>query len=279
MKKIAFLIFSILATTGLFAQDIISADNLASELRNSNLVVISAGPKAEYDKQHVTGSINIPYNLFDKPGNIEGLLIADAEIAKMLGERGISEKNTIVVYDEFDGRYAGRIYFLLKYLGAKDVKILDGNLDAWRAGRKPITRNPTTITRTTFTPSVNRRIMLSTQEMSGSRANSVLIDARAPGEFQGRERDSKGHLPAAINIEYKELIGANGRMKPKAELERVYTSKGITKDKEVVIYCSTGVRAGLHYLVLTSYLGYSNVKVYDGGYNEWVSVNPSRIAK
>jgi thiosulfate/3-mercaptopyruvate sulfurtransferase len=279
MKKLGLFLFGLIISTAMFAQDIISADDLAKDLRNQNLVIISAGPKTEYDKQHITGSISLPYNTFDKAGNIEGLLIADSEMAKILGDRGVSEKNTIVVYDEFDGRYAARVYFLLKYLGAKDVKILDGNLDAWRAGRKPITRNPTTVTKTTFTPSVNRRIMLSTQEVSGNRPNSVLVDSRAPGEFQGRERDSKGYIPGAINIEYKELLEANGKLKAKAALERIYASKGITKDKEVIIYCTTGVRAGLHYLVLTSFLGYTNVKVYDAGYNEWVSVNPGRIAK
>lgn len=261
------------------AQDIISVEDLAKDLRNTNLVIISAGPKSEYDKQHVTGSINIPYNAFDRSGNIEGLLIADAEMAKGFGERGVSDKNTIVVYDEFDGRYAARIYFLLKYLGAKDVKILDGNLDAWRAGRKPITRNPTNVTKTTFALNANRRIMVTAQDLANARTNSVLVDSRSPGEYRGRENNSKGHIQGAINIDYKELLTADGKLKPKAELEKVYASKGVTKDKEVVLYCTSGVRTGIHYLVLTSALGYNNVKVYDGGLNEWVTINPGKVAQ
>ena len=280
MKKNLFLALLVFFGASLLkAQDVISVDDLAKDLRNSNLVVISAGPKSEYDKQHITGSLNIPYNAFDRSGNIEGLLIADAEIAKSFGERGVSDKNTIVVYDEYDGRYAARIYFILKYLGARDVKIMDGGLNAWRAGRKPITRNPTNVTRTTFSASPNRRIMVTAQNVAAAGSNAVLVDSRSPGEFRGRENNSKGHIQGAINIDYKELLGADGRLKPKAQLERVYTSNGVSKDKEVILYCTSGVRTGIHYLVLTTILGYNNVKVYDGGLNEWVTINPGRIAQ
>jgi thiosulfate/3-mercaptopyruvate sulfurtransferase len=280
MKKNLFIVLLIICGALIVkAQDVISVDDLAKDLRNTNLVIISAGPKAEYDKQHITGSINIPYNAFDKAGNIEGLLIADAEMGKILGDRGISEKNAIVVYDEFDGRYAARVYYLLKYLGAKDVKILEGGIEGWKAGRKPITRNPTTVTKKTFAVTANRNVMLTTQELAGNRPNMVLVDCRAPGEYRGRERESKGHITGAINIEYKELLAADGKLKSKADLEKVYSSKGVTKDKEVVLYCSSGVRTGLHYLVLTSYLGFNNIKVYDAGFNEWVTVQAGKISQ
>ncbi len=280
MKKNIFSVIMVICSTlVLSAQDIITVEDLAKDLRNTNLVVISAGPKAEYDKQHITGSLSIPYNTFDKAGNIEGLLIADADIAKMLGERGVSESNIIVVYDEFDGRYAARIYFLLRYLGAKNVKVLEGGIEAWKAGRKPITRNPTNVTRKTFAAAPARNMLITAQDVAGTRPNMLLVDARAQGEYRGRERDSKGHIQGAINIEYKELLTADGKLKPKAELERLYSSKGVTKDKEVVLYCSSGVRTGFHYLVLTSYLGYNNVKVYDGGFNEWVTLYPGKIAQ
>jgi len=208
------------------------------------------------------------------------LLVTDAEMAKILGEKGVSEKSKIVVYDEFDGRYAGRIYSLLKYLGAQDVKVLDGGMEAWKKGRKPITRNVTNITKTTFNPSPNKALMASMQEAeaAGSKANVVLIDTRAAEEFNGT-KDSKGHIQGAINIEYKLLLNADGTMKPKAELEKVYAAKGVSKDKEIILYCSTGVRTGLHHLALISGLGYTKVKIYDGGYNEVVAKNPSKITK
>lgn len=280
MKKILFIVF--IAFSGLVAsnaQDIISEAELFKIYKNSNVNVLSAGTAAEYNKSHITGSVHVPYTAFDKTDKIKGLLMTPAQMAKILGEKGVSEKNTIVVYDEFDGRYAGRIYSLLKYLGAKDVKILDGNFDAWKKGRRPITRNVTQVKKTTFTPSVNNSFMATIQEADAAsgKSNVVLIDTRAPGEFQGREEGSKGYIPGAINIEYKELLNANGKLKSNAELQKVYN--GVAKNKEIILYCSTGVRTGLHYLALVSALGYGKVKIYDGGYNEYVEKFPAKIKK
>ena len=279
MKNILIVSLMILAiSANTIAQPTISVDELTKNLKNTNLVIIAAGTVDEYNKAHITGSVSLPYTAFDKAGEIEGLLIAEQEMAKILGGIGVSEKSTIVVYDEFDSRYAARIYSLLKYLGAKDVKILDGGLEAWKKGRKPITRNPTNISKTTFTPSVNKSLLTGIEKVDASKSNLVLIDTRSPEEFNGI-KDSKGRLPGAINIEYKELLDANGMIKAKADLEKVYAAKGVSKDKQIILYCSSGVRTGLHYLVMVDILGYQNVKIYDGGYNEYVSKFPGKIVK
>jgi thiosulfate/3-mercaptopyruvate sulfurtransferase len=283
MKFYNLLIVSIMVfalNSNLFAQQTISVDELTKNLKNANLVIIAAGTVDEYNKAHITGSVSLPYTAFDRPGEIEGLLIDEAAMATILGGIGVTEKSTIVVYDEFDSRYAARIHTLLKYLGANDVKILDGGLEAWKKGRKPITRNPTNISKTTFNLSVNKSMMANIADVDGAqaKANLVLLDTRSPEEFNGT-KDSKGHLPGAINIEYKELLDANGMIKAKSDLEKVYAAKGVSKDKQIILYCSSGVRTGLHYLALVDILGYQNVKIYDDGYNEYVSKFPGKIVK
>jgi len=275
---IAFVSGSVL---NIHSQHLINVDDLTKDLKNPNLVIVACGPEAEYNKAHITGAISLPYTAFDKAGNIEGLLVSDAEIAKILGDKGISEKNAIVVYDEFDSRYAARIYSLLKYMGAKDVRLLDGGLEAWKKGRKPITRNPSNLSKTTFTASVRKDMMIGMNDAlaTPAKANAVLIDTRSPGEYRGTEQNSKGHIQGAVNMEYKELLDANGMLKSKPELEKAYAAKGINKDKEVVLYCSSGVRTGLHFLALVDVLGFKNVRIYDGGYNEVVAQNPGKITK
>jgi thiosulfate/3-mercaptopyruvate sulfurtransferase len=267
--------------SNVIAQDLISVDALLKEEKNPSLVILSAETDTEYNKVHIRNAVNVPYNSLHKTGNIEGLLISPQEIAKMLGDKGITENSMIVVYDEGSGKYAGRMYHTLKYMGAKNVKMLDGGLEAWKAQRKPITKNPTVVKAAKFNPTINNAIMATIQEVNVAAGNSkvALIDARAKGEFDGKEEGSKGHLPSALNIEYKELLDAKGMFKPKAELEKIYSSKGITKDKTVILYCATGVRAGAHFLALTSILGYPNVKVYEGGYNEFVVLETSKVVK
>lgn len=282
MKKLVFnlLALFILAPAALMAQPLISVAELVKIQKNPDLVIVSAGTEAEYAKAHITNAVHLAYTSFDQSGDIKGLLIPDADMAKIVGEQGISNNSTVVVYDEFDGRYAGRIYFLLKYLGAKNVRVLDGSLEAWKKDRKPITRNPTVVKKATFTASPNKAWMASMAEAEAAagKANVVLIDTRSPEEFNGT-KDSKGHIKGAINIEYKQLLNADGTMKPAAELEKVYSAKGVSKDKEIILYCSTGVRTGLHFIALVETLGYGKVKVYDGGYNEFVAKNPGGIVK
>ncbi len=282
MKKQIFklIVLFVFAPVFLVAQPLINVADLVKIQKNPDLVIISAGTDAEYAKAHITNAVHVAYTSFDQAGDIKGLLVADAEIAKILSEKGVSEKNTIVVYDEFDGRYAGRIYLLLKYMGAKNVSVLDGGLEAWKKDRKPITRNPTVVKKTTFNASPNKAWMatMAEAEAAAGKANVMLIDTRSAEEFNGT-KDSKGHIKGAINIEYKQLLNADGTMKPAAELEKLYSAKGVTKDKEVILYCSTGVRTGLHFIALIEILGYTKVKVYDGGYNEFVAKNPSGIVK
>lgn len=272
MKKITLTFGLIIAfVIGSFAQDLISVADLSKELKKPDYILVSGEIETEYAKVHITGSVNVSYKAFFKPGDIEGLLIDNNEIAKILGDNGISEKKTIVLYDEGSMKYAGRLYFILKYMGAPKVKILDGGLEAWKAGRKPVTKNPTNVSKTTFTPKVNNALMASMADVKAAKgkADVVLVDSREAGEFKGLENKSTGHLPGAINLDHTTLIDAKHLLKPKAEIEKMLTAMGITKDKTIILYCSTGVRSSKEYFVLTSVLGYPKVKVFDGGYNEW----------
>ncbi len=272
MKKIGLslgLIF--LFILGSLAQDLISVADLSKELKNPDYVIVSGEIETEYAKVHITGAVNVSYKAFFKPGDVEGLLVSNDEIAKILGNAGISEKKTIIVYDEGSMKYSGRLYFILKYMGAPNVKVLDGGLEAWKAGRKPVTKNPSNVVKTTFIGKPNAALIASMADVKAAKgkADVVLVDSREAGEFKGMENKSTGHLPGAVNWDHTTLIDAKHMLKPKAEIEKMLAEKGITKDKTIILYCSTGVRASKEYLVLTSVLGYTKVKIYDNGYNEW----------
>ena len=167
------------------------------------------------------------------------------------------------------------MYWVLKMMGAQNVKLLDGNLDAWKAARKPVTRNPTMAKKCKVEAKWDKSTYL-TQEALKTKvknANVILVDARADAYFNGTDPKSKGHIPGAISINSDLMRDDNGLIKSADELNKLFTSKGVKKDREVVLYCQTSTRAGLLYAILTSTLGYTNVKVYDGAYNEWVASN------
>lgn len=261
------------------AQDLISAADLAKISKNKDVVIISAGADDSY-KVHIAGAVNIPHTTLCNNEPIRNVIKPAAEMAKMLGEKGVSPDKTIVVYDEGSGKYAGRMYWILKYLGAPNVKVLNGNMTAWKAGRKPITSAAATVSPATFTAKTDAAQLATMADVKSAIGNSsaVIIDARTPEEYAGTAETElrKGHIPGAVNINYETVMDGKGMLKPNADLKTLFESKGVTADKTVIAYCETSVRAGIVYFALKG-LGYTNVKVYDGAYLEWQATSSNKV--
>lgn len=275
MKKLILIVFvCFLGMQMTFAQDIISVKEFLKIKKDPNVVLVSARKPADYKKVHIAGAININHKDLYK-ASPKSTLKSSAEIAKILGEKGLSNTNTIVLYDNGSGKYSGRLYWILKYLGAKDVKLLDGHMKAWRMARKPVTKNPANRKATTFAVNLNKGAIANIAQVKKASTNaaSVIIDVRSADEFKGIKESKlpKGHIPSAINLEFKKVLTSKGKLKSKEELQALFTAAGVSKDKEVILYCESSVRAGIVYLALTTALDYPNVKVYDGALFEWTA--------
>ena len=263
-----------LGTQMSFGQDIISVKGFLKIQKDPNVVLVSARKPADYKKVHIAGAVNVNHKDLYKV-TPKSTLKTSAEIAKILGGKGISNTNTIVLYDNGSGKYSGRMYWILKYLGAKNVKILDGHMKAWRMARKPVTKNPASKKATTFALNMNKAIMANIAQVKKASTNpaSIIVDVRAADEYNGIKESKlpKGHIPSAINLEFKKVMTTKGKLKSKEDLQALFTAAGITKDKEIILYCESSVRAGIVYLALTSALNYPKVKVYDGALFEWTA--------
>ena len=284
MKKFRYittLAISFLFIGTLLSQNLISVNDLAKKLNDPNVVVVSAQKADKYATTHIKGSINLPpANLtIDEP--VEYILDSPANIAKKLGDAGISNTAEIIVYDNGTSKYSGRLYWTLVYMGAENVKILNGELSAWKSGRKPITKTPTKGTATTFTANVQPQFLAKMPEVEKATSDPsyVIIDARTPEEYNGSDESDlrKGHIPGAININYTDVLDSKGMLKSKEALTSLYAAKGVTADKTVIIYCASSVRASIEFFALTSILNYPNVKVYDGAFNEWEASTSNKV--
>jgi len=283
MKRLLFLalICFLGIQTGLAQADVISVKDYLKIMKDKNVVLVSARKPADYKKVHIVGAININHkDLYDNIP-IKSVLKPVNEIAKILGSKGISDSNKIVLYDGGTGKYSGRLYWILKYLGAPDVKILDGHIGAWKALRKPVTRIPTKVKAITFHAKPNPNLIadMAYVKKAINNPNFVLVDARSPEEFNGTKESKirKGKIPGSINLEYKHMLNPKKMLKSKDELAKLFKSKGITPDKEVILFCETSIRTGIVYLALTSVLNYPKVRVYDGAYLEWQSIATNKV--
>lgn len=270
MKKLSsifIVLIFILSSMNINAQDFISAKELAVKVKKKECIVIYAGKAKKYAKAHIKGAIHIHYKELNSSS--AGKLKSPSAVAAILGSKGVSNSKPIVVYDNGSGKYAGRMYWVLKYLGAKNVKILNGGYKAWFAARKPFATSATTLPKTTFTPSVKYAYNAKLKDVKSGAY--LIVDVRPADEYAGEtEKSLGGHIPGAVNFHFKKVLDAKGKFKSKAELASAFKSAGITSDKKIVLYCKTSVRAGVVFLALKSILGYPNVKVYDGALNEWV---------
>ncbi|MBN2805938.1 MAG: sulfurtransferase [Prolixibacteraceae bacterium] len=266
------LLFLVIAFSAFAEGDFVSVNEVAAKLSNPQCIIIDARSEKEFKEVHIRNAVNIPVENLSSKEPVEGILKSKEELAKIFAENGVSPDKEIYVYCS-KGNNAGRMYWVLKMMGAANVKLIDGNLDAWKAGRKPVTKNPTIVKAANFPAKMDSKTLLATDEVKAKMggAGVVLVDARADAYYLGTDPKSKGHINGAVSINSDVLKDDAGLLKPSAELKKIFESKGVSKDKEVILYCQTSTRAGLLYTVLTSILNYPNVKVYDGAYNEWVA--------
>lgn len=258
--------------------DIISAKDFVALMKtNPKLVIIDSGKAKAYTANHVKGAIHMNHlDLYQKDNEIDGLILPVDQLATFFGSKGISETSEIVIYDDGTQKYNTRIYWILKYLGAENVKMLHMDMAEWGKVRVPLTATPTTYEPAIFSPTVNPDVFADIErvKMTNDNPSFVLIDARSEAEFKGTAEDSQGHIPGAINIDYKLFLNEAGAFKPEEELRKMVADMGITPEQEIITYCKTSVRAAPIYVVFKNILGFEKVRVYDGAYNEWAASNP-----
>jgi len=276
MKKIIGILIILLAVQLVFA-GVISAKELKALAKSGDVIIVSARQASNYSSKHIDGAINIDHKSLYKAEGVSSMLKSVDEIAKIFGDKGISEKSKIVIYDTGSNKAAGRLYWIFKYLGATDVNILDGHLKGWGKVRGKVTKNATKITPATFNVTLNEAIStdIAYVKMHKDDANVVLLDVRSSDEFSGTDTDKNisryGHIPGAVNLEFKAVVNDDGTIKSKDEIVAAMSAVGVTDDKEVILYCASSVRAGIVFMTIKDILGYGNVKVYDGAFYEWQS--------
>jgi len=261
------------------AQDLITAKEFKTLLKNTdNLTIIDASKSKLYKKAHLDGAISIPYKILNqKEGEVFGLLLNPEELATVLGNKGVSDQDYIVVYDDGSQKYSSRVYLVLKHLGVPNVKLLHKENKAWRDNRLKLTSKATKTKAKSFTVHpLEDDFCVDINYIESNLGNDdfVIIDARSDKEFlatqeEGKKKYSKGHLPGAINIDFKEFYGENKTFKSKEAIADLLASKGITPEKTYLFYCKTGIKASLAFVYFKNILGYKNLKMYDGAYLEW----------
>ena len=186
--------------------------------------------------------------------------------------KGISNKKPVVIYDDADGCFAARCWWLLTYLGHEQVFILDGGFESWRKNGYPVTSRRTVKAKTKFIYSLKEEMLASYEEVKlrSQDQKAILLDSRAQERYLGIVEPMDrvaGHIPNAINYDWSEGLG-DGQWKSIEQQKQRFSS--LDKEKEVIVYCGSGVTATPNVLTLLE-SGFKQVKLYAGSYSDWVS--------
>jgi thiosulfate/3-mercaptopyruvate sulfurtransferase len=273
----------LLAVFQSFAQGpIISAKDFAAELKaNKSLIVIDVNAADVYGKQHIQGAINLPHKELYKPGPIEGQIKPAEELAVIFGNKGVSNTSKIVLYDEGSNRYNSRVWWILKSIGATDVSILHFNMDQFAAARIPLSATPSNKKAISFTVTESAYKPFLMADVQKLPEGTLLLDGREKDEYEGADAalKSKGHIPGAVWMNYKEVLTATGAYKTKDDIISAAAKFGATSEKPIVVYCNSGIKAAVLYVALKEIAGFTNVNIYVGSYADWASVPENPIVK
>jgi thiosulfate/3-mercaptopyruvate sulfurtransferase len=225
-------------------------------------------------------------------------------LAARFAELGIRDGSPVVVYDEANGAFAARAWWLMRWLGHDDVAVLDGGLKAWRAVGGEVEpggsgdsgqaaggsgsgcgQAPAPAPAPVQMPArVDARAVVSSDEVAGllEDGRGLLIDARAAERFAGTVEPIDpvaGHIPGAVNHPFSANLRDDGRFLPPAELERRWRERlGGVAPADTIAMCGSGVTA-CHNLLAMEIAGLSGARLYAGSWSEWIRVPEHPVAR
>ena len=266
---------------------LIDAESLKTSLGDPNLRIIDVRHQLAdttygdrvFAESHLPGAVFLHCDR-DLSGVMNGLngrhpLPERDVLARRLGEIGIGSETQVVVYDDAQGMIAGRLWWLLRWLGHDRVAVLDGGLQAWiAAGGALSTELPV------FEPS--RFIAVPCDSVVDAdyvqafleTSRMYLVDARSPDRFRGENETIDpvgGHIPGAVNRFFRDNLQESGCFKPAAVLREEWLALLAGAPPEAVVHqCGSGVSA-CHNMLAMEIAGLTGSRLYAGSWSEWCS--------
>jgi thiosulfate/3-mercaptopyruvate sulfurtransferase len=259
---------------------LVTTEWLAENRGGDGLVVAEVDENTDlYDEGHIPGAVKLHWRE-DLQDPVERDLVDRETFERVLGERGISNDTTVVLYGDKNNWFAAYAYWYLKIYGHRDARILDGGRQKWIDEGRELTTETPSPRRAAYRASERDESIRDYRDQVLARLGEVaLVDVRSPAEFSGEliappgyEQEGAqraGHIPTAASIPWATAVSDDGTFKPAGALRELYGGQGITPDRQVTAYCRIGERSAHTWFVLRELLGYEDVRNYDGSWTEW----------
>ena len=252
----------------------------AAQDKNNHVLVVDLSTHHQYTQAHIPGAVFLDYgHIVGMNRPFTGLLPETPAFEHIVNSLGITPDTHIVAYDEEGGGKAARLIWTLHAMGHNKTSLLNGGLIAWYREELPMSNEAATSQPNTSNEHYNvdftrQPVVADTEYIKANLDNGKvgLLDARSVDEYTGTARyaERQGRIPGAQHFEWTRAMDAdaNYRLVAREKLQPMLDDLGLTKDKEIIVYCQSHHRSALSYLML-KYLGYENVRGYPGSWSEW----------
>ncbi|MDG4823748.1 sulfurtransferase [Asanoa sp. WMMD1127] len=236
--------------------------------------------REDYADGHIPGAvfIDLDTELAGEPGqNGRHPLPDPVKLQEALRAKGISQHTPVVVYDAKDGQAAARAWWILRWAGHRDTRVLDGGLEGWTARQHPVTTDVPNPTRGDIEVKPGSLPTLTADDAARLARQGTLIDARVGPRFRGEVEPVDpvaGHIPGAVNRPTTENTTADGRLRDAPTLRHEFAQEGVDDGAPVGAYCGSGVTAA-HTVLALHRAGRTDAALYVGSWSDWVT-DPSR---
>ncbi|HEV3119742.1 MAG TPA: sulfurtransferase [Gemmataceae bacterium] len=254
--------------------------DLSTPLARKGIRLLDTRSKEKYDAGHMPGALYTDAAAWAKAFNTA----PDATAwSHRIGDQGIDVNTRVVVYGEGDTPDAARIWWILRYWGIKDVRLLNGGWPAWRNCGGEVSKDEPQLSPASprLAPQKSRLKTIEELLEETGKPQTQIVDARSQAEFCGEKNTAKrnGAIPGAVHLEWKELIDAsNQRFKSPEELARLFKEKHIDLNRPIVTHCQSGGRAAVMAFAL-ELMGAKHVSNYYKSWAEWGNAENTPVVK
>ena len=262
--------------------DWVAANPPSSSGPARRLVEVDYDPENAYRRGHIEGATLVWWRR-DINDPVTRDIVSRAQFEQLMSRNGIAPDTEVVLYGDFNNWFAAFAFWVFKYYGHQNVRIMNGGRKKWEIEGRAYTTDEPQVPAAEYAaspPDEGLRAYLPDVRRALGRDGSALVDVRSPKEFSGEitappeypteNAQRGGHIPGASSIPWATAVNdADGTFKSADELRANYEPRGVTADKDVVCYCRIGERSSHSWFVLKYLLGYPQVRNYDGSWTEW----------
>lgn len=265
-------------------RSLIDTARLADQINDPTIAIVEVDEDSTaYAKGHIPGAVALDWENELHAVPRREFVSAD-ELGALLGARGISTDQTIVLYGGNNNWFAAYAYWLLRMRGVESVQLLDGGRKKWELESRPLdTDQPVRPPKKFRMGQAHPQMRIFRDEIvARAHSGAMMVDVRSPAEFTGEilapphlpqeQPQVPGHIPGASNVPWSKAANEDGTFKTADDLRALYEGARILPNGEVVTYCRIGERSSHTWFVLTELLGYPNVRNYDGSWTEYGSL-------